>query len=212
MRLHNSTHLDTARLERLMLAAIEGWPRDGLDVRVRYSRGAEFSGTCFYKAGKITINLGRRNSYPYAIRTGIARAESDRRHWWREIYSVHVADAYQLALFIFLHEFYHWLVRKARRNIRQKESRCDRFATRALVELFQAPVFDAKGRPVPREEWDFQDLDGFVAAARGRPRRVLPPRPRAARQPVPAVPLPPPKDADGQLLFDWGFLHPSHRV
>ena len=49
MRLHNTTHLDTTRLEQMMLAAIEGWPRDGLEVSVRYSRGAEFSGTCFYK-------------------------------------------------------------------------------------------------------------------------------------------------------------------
>ena len=45
MRLHNTTHLDTDRLKAMMFAAIDGWPRDGLDVRVRYSRGAEFSGT-----------------------------------------------------------------------------------------------------------------------------------------------------------------------
>ena len=211
MRLHNTTHLDTTRLEQMMLAAIDGWPRDGLEVGVRYSRGAEFSGTCFYKERKIYINLGRRNRYPYAVRTNIACARSDRRSWWREVYCLHVADAYQLALFIFLHEFYHWLVKKARRNIRQKESRCDRFATRALVERFNAPVLDSSGGPVPRAAWDFQDLDGFVAAA-GRPARRVPARKlRAARRPTALQPPPSPAmDSGGQPLFGWGVVR-AHR-
>ena len=166
MRLHNTTHLDTDRLKGMMFAAIDGWPRDGLDVRVRYSRGAEFSGTCFYKGGRINLNLGRHNRYPYTIRTNIARARSNRRCWWRELYSVEAADEYQLVLFVFAHEFYHWLVKKAGRNTRQKEARCDRFAARVLVNRYGAVVRDPSGQPVARSAWDFQDLEGFVSAAR----------------------------------------------
>lgn len=65
-----------------------------------------------------------------------------------------------------MHELYHWLVKKARRNTRQKEGRCDRFAVRALVDGLGLKVVDENGVTVPRDEWDFQDLDAFVAAAR----------------------------------------------
>lgn len=170
MDLQNTTQLNTDALQRLFLDAVEGWPHDELRVLVRYSRGSEFSGSCYYRPPRIHINLGSKNRYPYRIRTHIARPQSNRRMWWRELYEVVAADASQLAFFIFMHEFYHWLVRKARRNSRQKEGRCDRFAVRAMVERWGVPVLDAKGRPVSRQEWDFQDLDGFVAAARrGRP-------------------------------------------
>ncbi len=73
-----------------------------------------------------------------------------------------------MVLFVFLHELYHFLVKRARRNPRQKESMCDRFAARYLVERFGATVRDSSGRIVPREAWDFQDLERFVAAARDR--------------------------------------------
>ena len=179
MELHNSTHLNGDALERLFQEAVAGWPHEGMHVYVRYSRGSDFSGSCYYRPPRIHINLGRRNRYPYVIRTQIARARSDRRSWWRELYEVEAADAVQLAFFLFMHEFYHWLVRKARRNSRQKEGRCDRFAVRAMVERWGMNVRDTNGRRVPREAWDFQDLDGFVAAARrpGVQNRML----RAAR-------------------------------
>jgi len=166
MILRNSTQLDSARLEAMFRGAVDGWPREGLVVFVRYSRGADFSGTCHYRDGRIYINLGRHNRYPYLINTHVAKAESNKRYWWREVYSVEAADAYQLVLFVFMHEFYHWLVKKARRNVRQKEARCDRFAARALVDGYGAAVRSPSGKPVPRSVWDFQDLDGFVAAAR----------------------------------------------
>ncbi|MCK6483194.1 MAG: hypothetical protein HUU22_06950 [Phycisphaerae bacterium] len=165
MILHNATHLDTRRLEALFRQCAAPWPLDGLDVRVRYTRSSPFSGLCVYQTGRIHVNIGRRNRYPYAIRTHVARAKTTRRAWWRPMHVVHVSDAYQLALFIFLHELYHWLIRKARRNTRQKEGRCDRFAVRALVERFGVSVLDHEGRPVPRDSWDFQDLDAFVARA-----------------------------------------------
>ncbi len=181
MELRNTTHLDTARLDRMFRNATEGWPRAGLRVFVRYSRGAAFSGTCFYKDGRIFINLGRDNRYPFEIKTHVACARSDARHWWRELYSIEAEDAYQLVLFVFLHEFYHWLVRRARRNVRQKESRCDRFAVRWLVDRYGATVRDHRRRPVARSAWDFQDLDGFVAAARRRRRT---PRVSSTTQPI----------------------------
>ncbi len=166
MDLQNTTHLNTNTLQGLFLDAVQGWPHDELRVLVRYSRGSEFSGSCYYRPPRIHINLGRKNRYPYLIRTHIARPQSNRRIWWRELYGVEAADPTQLAFFIFMHEFYHWLVRKARRNRRQKEGRCDRFAVRAMVDRWGTPIFDTRGRQVARNQWDFQDLDGFVASAR----------------------------------------------
>lgn len=195
MDFQNTTSLDTDKLRDMIARATVDWPTHDLHVCVRYSRGAEFSGTCYYSKAQIYINLGRNNAYPYMMQTHIARAQSNKRQWWRELYSVEVGDAYQLVLFVFLHELYHWLVKKARRNVRQKEGRCDRFATRVLVDAYGAAVRDMQGNPPPRSQWDFQDLDGFVAAARqgmGRwQEKEIPvsgPELVAARQPsVPAV-------------------------
>ena len=191
MELRNTTSLDTDRLSAMFHRHAEPWPSNRLKVGVRYSRGAEFSGTCYYAHHQIYVNLGRQNGYPYDVRTHIARAQSDRRYWWKEIYAVEAADAYQLALFVFLHEYFHWLIKRARRNTRQKESMCDRFATRALVDGYGAAVKDESGQHVPRAAWDFQDLERFLAGALPK-RRVR----RAAR-----VVVPPP--ADGQLTFDF---------
>lgn len=161
----NSTQLDSARLEDLFLR--HAWPyrHDQVTVRVRHSRGAEFSGTCYYATARLYINIGRANRYPYLLGTHIARSRSNRTHWWRETYRVTVADGFQLALFVFLHEFYHYLVKAAGRNPRRKEAMCDRFATRALVDACGAVVRDSRGQPVPREAWDFRDVHAFVAAA-----------------------------------------------
>lgn len=200
MVFHNSTHLDSLSLEKMLLRAAEPWPHDGLNVFVRYSRKTVFSGTCCYRSGRIYVNLGRDNQYPVRIPAAIARPQSDSRCWWREIYSVEAADAYQLVLFVFMHELYHWLVKKARRNVRQKEARCDRFAARALVDGFGGTVRDARGRPVPRSHWDFQDLDGFVAAALGT--RIA--RPPIKRAVLAATSAPASASAPGQQLLLFG--------
>ena len=161
----NATELDGARLERLFVR--HAWPyrHDKVRVRVRYSRGADFSGTCLYASKRIYVNLGRHVSYPYLLGTHIARAQSNRTHWWRETYRLVIADAYQLALFIFLHEFYHYLLKMAGRNLRRKESMCDRFAARELVDHHGVRVIDAQRRSVARSQWDFQDLHAFVHKA-----------------------------------------------
>jgi hypothetical protein len=191
MKFRNCTSLDSDRLEWMFRRHAEPWPHDRLEATVRYSRRAEFSGTCYYGKHQVYVNLGQHNRYPYLIRTHIARARSNRRYWWKEVYTVEAADEYRLALFVFLHEFYHWLIKRAKRNTRQKESMCDRFATRALADTYGASVRDEAGRPVPREVWDFQDLHGFVAGA-------MPKRPvlRAARVVLPNPP-------EGQLQFDF---------
>ena len=165
MKFRNTTCLDSDRLEQMLRRHAEPWPHDRLSVSVRYSRGADFSGTCYYGKHQIYINIGRHVQYPYAIRTHIARAQSNRHYWWKDIYSVEVSDGCELALFVFLHEYFHWLIKRARRNTRQKESMCDRFAARVLVDVYGAFVRGESGEPVPREDWDFQDLDRFVAAA-----------------------------------------------
>lgn len=164
----NRTELDTPRLQTMCLEAVAGWRLDGAEVRVRYSRGADFSGTCYYDSARIYVNLGRRIRFPYRMGTNIAKAVSNKRHWWRPVYTIELADAYQLVLFIFLHECFHLLVKRSARNTRRKESMCDRFAARVLVDRYAAGVIDEKNQPVPREAWDFQDLDGFVAPARRR--------------------------------------------
>jgi hypothetical protein len=166
MKLHNATHLDGAELSERLGRYTVPWDTDDLEVFVRPSRGADFSGTCRYDRDRIYVNVGRRVKYPYRMGTNLARARSSARHWWKPTYVIELADAYQLALFVFLHELYHWLIHRAGRNIRQKESMCDRFAARALVDDWSARVSDGRKRPVPRTAWDFQDLDRFVAAAR----------------------------------------------
>jgi hypothetical protein len=185
----------------MCLDAAAGWRLDGVIVRVRYSRGADYSGTCCYRPAKIYVNLGRHLTYPYLMATHLARARSSARCWWKPIYSIRLADAYRVVLFVFLHECFHLLVKRARRNTRQKESMCDRFAARALVDGFGAEVLDESGCPVPRERWDFQDLDGFVAAAR-RPDRKQPPigRVTTAASAAPARPIRTPQTQ--LLLFD----------
>ena len=162
----NSTALDTDRLRRMCLDAVAAWRMDGLAVRIRYSRSADFSGTCYYRQGRIFVNLGRHLTYPYRMGTHVARTHSDARHWWKPIYTLNLADGYQVVLFVFLHECFHLLVQRARRNPRQKESMCDRFATRILVDTYGLEVCDEKGRPVRRRDWDFQDLDRFIVGAR----------------------------------------------
>jgi hypothetical protein len=111
--------------------------------------------------------------YPYRLGTHVAKARSNRTHWWRETYHIVVADAYQLVLFVYLHELYHVLVKLAGRSPRCKESRCDRFAARVLVDQYGCRITDGHGRPVPRVQWDFEDLDRMVAGPRSRrPRRA----------------------------------------
>lgn len=161
----NATELDGDRLKGLFQH--HAWPyrHEGLRVRVRYSRGTDFSGTCLYSAQRIYVNLGRHLDYPYLLGAHIARAQSNRTHWWRETYRLVIANAYQLALFIFLHEFYHYLLKMAGRNLRRKESMCDRFAARELADHHGVRVLDAQRRAVARSRWDFQDLHAFVHQA-----------------------------------------------
>jgi hypothetical protein len=174
IELHNSTGLSDARLLTLCSQGLAGWSVGTITLRVRYSRGADFSGTCFYGDRRIHVNLGRHLAYPYLMATNLARARTVGRRWHKPLYALELKDAYQVVLFIFLHELYHLLVKRARRNTRQKESMCDRFAARFLVERFGVPVRAPDGASVPRTQWDFQDLDGFVAAARSK-RAVRPP-------------------------------------
>jgi hypothetical protein len=165
MDFRNATQLNSACLERLIRRHTHPYRHDDLVVRVRYSRGALFSGTCYYAEARIFVNLGRHAEFPLRLGTHIARSQSNRSHWWREVYRLEVVDAYQLALFVYLHELYHYLVNMAGKNPRRKEAMCDRFATRVLVDEYGARVLSSTGRRIPRKEWDIQDLDAFVAAA-----------------------------------------------
>lgn len=184
----NSTELSDSTLIGLFNEGISGWSTGTIDLRVRYSRGADFSGACYYRDQKILINLGRHLKYPYLMSTNLARAKVIGRRWYRELYTLEMADGYQVVLFIFMHELFHLLIKRARRNRRQKESMCDRFAAALLIEKFGCIVRDKNGVPVPREDWDFQDLHGFVARARIKERpRVAKPKIAALR---PSKPLP----------------------
>jgi len=182
---HNSTDLSDSRLLGLCNAGVSGWAVGTLKLYVRYSRGADFSGTCMYASRRIYVNLGRHVTYPYRMQTLLARAKTVGRRWYKPSCTVILGDGYQVVLFVFMHELYHLLVKRAGRNIRQKESMCDRFAARFLADRFGAAVRGPGGRCVPRGEWDFQDLDGFVAAARDRRAAPRSARSRAA----PPVPL-----------------------
>jgi hypothetical protein len=170
MAFRNSTRINSVVLMHLFAESMAGWPLDKLTVWVRYTRGADYSGTCYDGEGRIYVNVGRHVAFPYRIHTHIARSVTAKRHWIKPVYTVELADPAQLAVFIFLHECYHWLIRRARRNRRQKESMCDRFAARFLVNRFGCAVRDEKGRLADRDTWDFQDLDRFVAGARRKTR------------------------------------------
>ncbi len=184
MEFRNSTALDSVRLHELFLRHTAPYRHDQLRVSVRYSRGADFSGTCYYREAKIFVNLGRHLRFPYLMGTHVAKASSNRTHWWRETYRLRLADPYQLALFVYLHELYHHLVKAAGHSPRRKESRCDRFAARVLVDEHRCDLLDRFGQPVPRENWDFQDLHHFVSKAP----KAAAPRAKLAR---PAVQVPP---------------------
>jgi len=181
MDFHNATHLDGRRLYQTFLRHTAPYRHDRLQVRVRYSRRADFSGTCYYREPRIYVNLGRHNRYPYTFGTHIAKAHATRWGWRREIYVLTVVGAEQLALFVYLHELFHYLVRAAGRSPRRKEAMCDRFATRVLVDHYGCVVRRRGGGPVRRELWDFMDLDAFVAAA-PQERLLVPP---ALPRPIP---------------------------
>jgi len=168
MAFDNTTSLSGDLLHRLCLAGMEGWSVGAVSVRVRYTRSTPFSGTCIYEDRRIYVNLGRHLRYPYRMKTNLAKVRTLGFGWRRPIFRLEMRDAYQLAVFIFMHELYHLLVYRAGRNTRQKESMCDRFAARYLVDRFGCQVRTERGELVPRDEWDFQDLDGFVGAARFR--------------------------------------------
>ena len=174
MDFRNSTDLDDAQLYALLLRHTLPYRHDRLTVRVRYSRGAEFSGTCYYRDARIMVNLGRRNHYPYTLGTNVAKAQTTKRGWFRETYSLTLANPSQLVLFVYLHELYHYLVKMAKRSPRLKEAMCDRFATRVLVDVYGCPLLRPNGKPAPRENWDFKDLDAFVDAAPKQPQMNLP--------------------------------------
>ena len=179
----------------MCLDAVRPWRTGRLTVRVRHSRGADYSGTCYYREGRIFVNLGRHLRFPYRMGTRLARAVDSRDGWWKPIYTLDLADGYQVVLAVFLHEAYHWLIARARRNPRRKESMCDRFSARVLVDQYGVTVRDPDGVPVPREAWDFQEVDRFISPALRRT-TATPARPRAATV---ARPPPPPRQL---LLFD----------
>ncbi len=166
MDFKNATSLDSTLLSRTFQAAVAGWPTDRLIVRVRWSRGADFSGTCVYDTHRVYINLGRHLRYPYRMQTYCARSRKAFGSYYQPASSLELCDGYQVCLFIFAHEYYHWLIKQAGRNTGQKESMCDRFAARVLVGQYDCRLLDKHGRLLPRAAWDFQDLEGFVAAAR----------------------------------------------
>lgn len=195
MTFRNNTALDGGRLLRMFLDAVGPRPVDELDLRVRYSRRSDFSGSCHYATNRIHVNLGRHLRFPYRLETYIARTVSLAHAWRKPLYSIELSDAYQLALFLLLHEYYHWLVKRAGRNTRQKESMCDRFAVRELVDRYGTAVRDSDGRPADRSLWDFQALDGFVAAAFTRP---APPPPNVC---APAARSDEPRCEAGQYLL-----------
>jgi len=162
----------------MLLRAAAGQVCPKLKVVVRYSRGASYSGTFASSPPRIYINLGKRNRYPLRIDTAIARAKTVGDSWSKPTYYVGAENAYQLALFVFLHEFYHYLIHRAKRNPRRKEAMCDRFAVRYLVDQCRLKVRDTAGKVIPQSGWLFQDLDAFVARRRTNKRKV-----RAASRP-----------------------------
>jgi hypothetical protein len=186
MQFHNATQLNNDRLRALFERHSAPYRHDQLVVRVRYSRGADFSGTCYYREGRIFVNLGAHLQYPYRVATHVAKAKSVPGYWFRDTYFLTLRDAYQLVLFVYLHEFYHYLVKRAGRNPRRKESMCDRFATRVLVDEHRVRLTDSRNGVPERSSWDFRDVHRFVAKAP----KVTTPAPTAPPSAPSARPVP----------------------
>src|SRR5262249_1612653 len=55
MDFRNSTELDSSTLHAMFLRHTSPYRHEKLTVRVRYGRGADFSGRCFYRDGRIFI-------------------------------------------------------------------------------------------------------------------------------------------------------------
>lgn len=180
--MRNTTDMKDEALGELFRAGLHGWNAGTIRLWVRYSRGADFSGTCYYADQRVFINIGRHVAYPYHLKSNIARAKTHGRVWRRPLYSLEIRSNYQLALFIFMHELFHILVKRSKRNTRQKEGMCDRFAARHLVDRHDVRVFDHKGLPADRCDWDFQNLDGFVARAQDRHAALVAPKPFRVRE------------------------------
>lgn len=178
MEIINHTEFDTRRIEVMFRRATEQWVAPKLKVVVRYSRGAIYSGTFASHPPRIYVNIHPKNRYPLKIETGIAKSKTLGDFWWKPSYHIKAENPYHVALFVFLHEFYHYLVHRARRNSHRKEAMCDRFAVRYLTNHCRLAVYDMNNNPVPRSVWLFQDLDGFVANRQTRVEMV-----RAARRP-----------------------------
>lgn len=196
MQFRNSTALNTDGLYEQLLRHTHPYRHDDLRVSVRYSRGADFSGSCYYVGSRIFVNIGRHVTYPYVMATHVAKATSNSTHWWREQLTVTLAEAPQLVLFIYLHELFHYLVKVSGRNPRRKEAMCDRFAARVLVDQYGCRIQRRSGGAAPREMWDFKDLDAFVATA--------PKQTRPAPRPIPVRVHP---DIGGGSLMP--FAYPS---
>jgi len=166
LALHNTTRLDSLGLLRGFAEAVANWPMDGLRVWVRDSRGADYSGTCYPREGRVFVNLSPRLEFPYKLNVQLARGTTVRGVWRRPLHTVDVPGPRELCTFVFLHEAYHWLIHRAGRNGRCKEAMCDQFATRYLVDHCGCVVRDHAGRAVTRAAWDMRNLDGFVLRAR----------------------------------------------
>ena len=114
MDFHNSTELSDEKLLGLCSEGMAGWAVGTVSVYIRYSRGADLSGTCYYSDRRIYVNIGRHVVYPYQMGTNLARARTIGRYWYKPMYNVEIKSGYELALFVFMHELYHLLLKRAR--------------------------------------------------------------------------------------------------
>ena len=80
---HNSTGFSSSHLLALCREGMAGWSTGSIKLYVRYSRGADFSGSCYYADRRIFVNLGRHLVYPYRMATHIARAKATGRYWFK---------------------------------------------------------------------------------------------------------------------------------
>lgn len=208
MDFRNRTSLLDTRLYPLILRHTEPFDHSAIRVRFKHSRGAQFSGSCYYRTSTLNVNISPRNSYPYALSTHVARPQSNATHWWRELYELTLADAYQLALFIYLHELCHYLIKRAGRSVKRREGACDRFAARVLIDQYGCPLRDSHGREPPRDSWDILNFDSLLDDA---PRATEPRPPDPPRLPAPPHERLIPVRIVGLPLFDWALQDSARR-
>lgn len=146
MIIRNNTHYD---LELQIKNAVKNFPVDGLEVEIkycpknsrRYISGSYYRRCKNYEHGKfIRLRINKHNKYPIEVgfKTSEYTKKVDRKGRvtiYQNVKKTTFANAEDLTLAIFLHEFSHYLDHVQGLNGNYKQTKADKFATSMLENM-----------------------------------------------------------------------------